>query len=256
MEAAKEDTMFRTLLFALTLGVLLAVSQGCATSCAVDPDPTPASLVPEDLVGATEVDADPGSPSVAPDAKPPQEDASVESPARRCDSRLLLTEIMVDPRATADTRGEYIELFNPTSTGVDLRGWQLDDGRHPPHTFASDDPLLIGPRELALIAPSADTYANGGLEPLAVVRSFTLPNSAGLVRLVDPCGNPVVRVRYDTRAPWPRSRPGHALELVSELADSAQPASWRRATSRMASGDRGSPGTAKWLEIRTGSAGR
>ncbi|GMV42793.1 MAG: hypothetical protein AMXMBFR64_45090 [Myxococcales bacterium] len=236
-------------LFALSLS--LALAAGCAASCGalgdlheVPLEPAPAADVP--------------LPDVAPLAAPLGADPAPEPPAppSACGAPLLVTELMIDPRATADNRGEYFELHNPGEHDVDLRGFRLDDGRHAPETFAGDAPLLLTAGGFAVIAPSEDVDANGGLTPLIVTRTFALPNEAGLVRITDPCGAVVVRVRYDTRAPWPRGKAGFALELVGPTADPSRPQSWRRASQRAASGDRGTPGWATWAKGSAAAAAR
>lgn len=222
---------------------------GCATSCGALGDLRDAPLEPGGApASAGGLDAQAASPSLPrPEALTGTAAAAAEEPpVLACGVRLVISELMIDPRATADNRGEYVELYNPGPVGVDLRGFRIDDGRHSPDTIGGELARTIPPGGFAIIAPSDDRDANGGLEPVAVVRSFSLSNAAGLVRLHDPCGGVAARVRYDTRAPWPRGRAGVAVELVAKDADPQLPQSWRRATARMSSGDRGTPGWASW----------
>lgn len=233
------------------LFISLALAAGCAASCSALGDLQEAPLEP-----ATVAPVPDGAPVVeVGDAAPPPEQPEPEpaSPPA-CGAPLVLTELMIDPRATADNRGEYLELHNPGELDLDLRGFRLDDGRHAPETFGGELPLLLPSGGFAVIAPSSDADANGGLDPLVVTRTFALPNEAGLVRIFDPCGAVVVRVRYDTRSPWPRGKAGVALELSGPDADPSRPQSWRRATRRAPSGDRGTPGWAPWARPATARA--
>lgn len=247
------------LVFSMLLALAAAFAGGCATSCGALGDLQDAALQPLDPPPAA---PDAAAPAAAPPARaaaPPAQGAAPPEPPpppASCGARLVVSELMIDPRATADNRGEYVELFNPGPAAVDLRGFRLDDGRHAPDVLGGERSLEIPAGGFAVLAPSDDEDANGGLSPIAVVRSFSLSNAAGLVRLHDPCGGVAARVRYDTRAPWPRSRAGVALELSSPDADPQRPQSWRRATARTASGDRGTPGWAPWPSSRASRGAR
>ena len=66
---------------------------------------------------------------------------------------LLISEIMVDPAAITDTRGEWFELYNPGLDPINLRGLELGDDGSNRHRFDSD--LLILPGEFLTLARSA-----------------------------------------------------------------------------------------------------
>jgi len=90
-------------------------------------------------------------------------------------SDLLISEIMINPAALADSQGEWFELFNPTDQQINLLGIELGDDGSNRHRFDSD--LLILPGEFLTLARSADP----GFTPDYVYSNFTLSNSSDQV---------------------------------------------------------------------------
>jgi len=50
-----------------------------------------------------------------------------------CASRIVITEVMADPKGKTgphypEDRNEFVELYNPTDTAINLNGWTIDDG--------------------------------------------------------------------------------------------------------------------------------
>ena len=87
-------------------------------------------------------------------------------------SDLLISEIMANPSALPDARGEWFELYNPTDQEINLRDtWIGDDGRDS-HKIETD--LLILPGEYLTLARSVDP----GFSPDYVYDNFTLGNGA------------------------------------------------------------------------------
>lgn len=58
---------------------------------------------------------------------------------------LVINEVLADPSQN-DADCEWVELFNPGSTGVDLRGWRFEG------KLLSDTSLIIGPEGFLLLA--------------------------------------------------------------------------------------------------------
>jgi len=94
-------------------------------------------------------------------------------------SDLLITEVMANPAALSDSRGEWFELFNPTDEQINLLGIDLSDDGSNRHRFDSD--LLILPGEFLTLARSADP----GFQPDYVYSNFTLSNSSDEIVLRD-----------------------------------------------------------------------
>ncbi|MDY0061529.1 MAG: hypothetical protein RBU45_17090 [Myxococcota bacterium] len=82
------------------------------------------------------------------------EGAIPDCPLRECD--LFISEVLPNPEGT-DGPAEYIELFNPLETDVDLRGCVLElvPGTDNPktHTVLSNDPVVVPSRGFLLLGP-------------------------------------------------------------------------------------------------------
>lgn len=147
---------------------------------------------------------------------------------------LVVAELMVNPKAVADTAGEWVEVANSSSEPVGLDGVSL----------------VVGTRQCALggrlaargrivVARSADTTTNGGLVP-DFTCSITLTNSGARVGLVARSAD-IDAVDY-TGFVVPD---GASLNLDPRAHDATAndaAASWCAATSVYGAGDRGTPG--------------
>lgn len=92
---------------------------------------------------------------------------------------LLITEVMANPAALSDSRGEWFELFNPTDEQINLLGIDLVDDGSNRHRFDTD--LLILPGKFLTLARSADP----GFQPDYVYSNFTLANTSDEIVLRD-----------------------------------------------------------------------
>lgn len=86
-------------------------------------------------------------------------------PARLGD--VVISELMVDPAAVADTQGEWIELHNPTGDMFDLQGCVIDDGGSALRAIA--DPFALAPGGFKAIARSASAgFATSATMPMSL----------------------------------------------------------------------------------------
>ena len=83
-------------------------------------------------------------------------------------SDLLISEVMANPAALSDARGEWFELYNPTTEVINLHEVTIGDDRH---KIESD--LLVLPGEYLTLA----RYLDPGFTPDYVYDGFTLGNS-------------------------------------------------------------------------------
>jgi hypothetical protein len=98
-------------------------------------------------------------------------------------SRIVITEVMADPRGVTgvhmpEDRNEFVELYNPTDTTIDLLDWTIDDGDAVDRLRAWTDSSILNPESLligttlldpghyaAVLDPEyTDTAALGGYE--------------------------------------------------------------------------------------------
>ncbi|NCF37929.1 MAG: hypothetical protein GWP56_16365 [Gammaproteobacteria bacterium] len=96
---------------------------------------------------------------------------------------LLISEVMVNPGAVSDTRGEWFELYNPTTEEINLRNITIGDDGGDSHKIETD--LLILPGHFLTLARNGDTTLNGGLSADYVYDDFTLSNSGDEILLHD-----------------------------------------------------------------------
>jgi len=104
-------------------------------------------------------------------------------------SDLLITEIMANPNAVGDSRGEWFELYNPTSDTYTLNGITLSDRGTDFHTITSSAALIINPGEFFVLGRNANELLNGGYVADYVYSNFVLSNSEDEIILTDTIGN-------------------------------------------------------------------
>jgi len=157
---------------------------------------------------------------------------------------LLVTEFMKDPSAVSDTRGEWIELFNPNLFPVDVEGWVLSDlGTDSTVLTNGGNGIVVPPRRAAVLARNADPTLNGGVTVLATYSGFTLGNGADQIILTDLAGQLVDLVDYLDGPTWP-DRAGASVSLSTRAwltghDDVAR--AWCEGESLMLGGDLGTP---------------
>lgn len=151
---------------------------------------------------------------------------------------VVINEIMYNPAASSDETGEWVELYNPTASVIDLDGWILRDNAANLHMIAG---LTIEPGGYVVLGRS--TSANGGAPvDQAYGDSFKLSNGADAVMLENPEGEIVDEVSYDAVAPWPADTAGVSIELKAFALDNTLADSWEHAVLPFGDGDLGTPG--------------
>jgi hypothetical protein len=186
--------------------------------------------------------------SAGPDTRMPM--PPKELAPSRCGKSVTLTEIHPDPKRVKDRFGEFIEVYNDSNSRVDLTGWRLSDGDRDSHIIAAASALVVEAHSFAVLGSSADKAINGGIDVDYEYTNFRLSNHSDRVRLEDPCGKVVFDLSYPQPTGWPKLRSGRSVELTTAPSKKGV-ARWRLATKRIRSGDRATPGTARWYRKRT-----
>lgn len=119
----------------------------------------------------------------------------------------------------------WLELYNRSTSPVDLTGWELDGGIQ--YTFSPGKTIPAG----GYLIVADDTAFLRGLYPsLDIVGDFGGRLSGKTERIVlrDPSGNPADEVRYYDHGKWPEYADGggSSLELRSPDADNTKAGAW------------------------------
>jgi len=152
-------------------------------------------------------------------------------------SDLLITEVMANPLAVSDARGEWLELFNPTQQSINLSGAVLSDSGSGEHIIPGDTSIVIDPGDYFVLARNGDTAINGGVVADYVYGSdFSLSNSSDEI-IFSNGSNELLRLDYG-----PGFAPsGFSMELINAV---MLPGNYAASSSQYGLGDWGSPGSA------------
>ena len=168
--------------------------------------------------------ADPGEPPPLPPAVP----------------RLVISEIQSNPLLHDDRAGEFVEVVNLAREPVRLADLSLllpSGVRAVPVRPAAP---LLHPGEIVLLTPM-------GAQPgEAAVKGMRLPNDAGRLELFWRQTRVDV-AQWHKKPPWPKPRPGQALERLRPTQDGESGRAWRRSQSVLNGVERASPGRVDWL---------
>ena len=167
---------------------------------------------------------------------------------------VVITEIMQNPAAVADTAGEWFEVYNATSQAIDLNGWTIADAGTDRHHIQTPngEPLWLPAGGYLVLGRNADASTNGGVLVAYRYAGFTLGNADDEIILLDAAGTEIDRVAYDGGPAFPNPD-GAAMALIQLDLDNALGANWRTAPDPWpgSAGDRGSPGATNPVIIPT-----
>ncbi|MEM6342597.1 MAG: lamin tail domain-containing protein [Bacteroidota bacterium] len=168
---------------------------------------------------------------------------------RFCDSTpppIIINEIAYRPNTSYDTK-DWVELYNPNNTAIDLSGWELHDSQNyykiPPGTIiVAGGYLVIAQEQFSFFTKYGASLPNN----ISVVGDldFGLSGDGEWVALLtdDRCW--VDGLKYNDSYPWPLEPDGQGptLALIDPRFDNALAASW--APSDWGGASLGSPGAA------------
>ncbi|MFQ6103844.1 MAG: lamin tail domain-containing protein [Candidatus Glassbacteria bacterium] len=153
--------------------------------------------------------------------------------------QVVINEIMMDPDASSDSKGEWIELYNDSDSVINIDGWILRDAGRDRHIIQAGGALDILPGNFLTLGRSADSTENGGYDPDYVYSNFILSNEEDEVVLAGAAEDVIDSVAYGFGWPF---RKGASMELISPGLDNTDPASWGPAEAPFGHGDLGTPG--------------
>lgn len=151
---------------------------------------------------------------------------------------VIISELMANPNAVSDSNGEWIELYNTTSTAIDINGWTLADLTGS-HTIASS--LNIPANSYVTLCRKSDPTINGGTTCNYQYSSISLNNSSDTITLSN--GATVIdSVSYDGDFP---SDAGKSMQLNSDFFNATSnddSVNWCSSSATYGDGDYGTPG--------------
>ncbi len=159
--------------------------------------------------------------------------------------KLIITEIMADPDASSDDKGEWIEVYNPGSQNININGWTIKDTGGEEHKLKNPGPLWVPATGYLVLGRTTNTNDNGGTPVAYAYDKVTLDNSSDDLILLDEKLKVVTSIAYNVSSGW-KIVAGSSLSLSSNTADPSQSSSWCVETSTWtgSKGDRGTPLTA------------
>jgi len=155
---------------------------------------------------------------------------------------IIITEIMKAPDAVSYTLGEYFEVYNSTSSDIDMNGWIISDDGTDSHTISSS--VMVPAGGYSVFAINSDSGTNGGFTADYVYSGISLADADDAI-ILSFGGTEIDRVAYDDGVTFPDSA-GASMELHLFYYDSVSNdfgSHWGAATTAFGAGDLGTPGT-------------
>lgn len=165
----------------------------------------------------------------------------VASQTSTSSSSVIVNEIIQDPKAVSDTKGEWIELYNAGDADVDINGWMIRDNGSNMHVIDNGEPLVVPAMGYLVLGRNVNEEENGGAPVDYAYSNFTLGNSGDEIILLDADSLEVDRVEYDGGPEFPDPA-GASMELDSPELDNNVGSNWHTAATPYGDGDLGTPG--------------
>lgn len=163
---------------------------------------------------------------------------------------IIVTEVMQNPSAVADSAGEYLELFNTTGAAIDINGWTFTKAANAAtFTVSEIGGLSIPAGGFLVLGNNGDFGTNGGVTVDYVYPSgYFLGNGTDSIIVSDVALTEICRVEWDNGATFPDPA-GASMNLDSgsfTLAASLDGTNWCETalTQIGGTGDFGTPGAA------------
>ncbi len=160
---------------------------------------------------------------------------------------LVITEIMANPASVDDSWGEWIEIYNTTTSTIKLDGWVVEDPAGDKHTIAANGKLEIKARSFLVLGNHPEQTENGGVkEDYSWKNEILLDDTGGTIKLI--AGNTEVDVVAYGESDFPPTPEGASLQLDSSAIGSSdgatkndEGANWCVSTTLLSGGDAGTP---------------
>jgi len=161
------------------------------------------------------------------------------------DFHLIITEIMPNPTAVSDSRGEWFEILNVDTIVIDLNGWTIMDQGNDTHLITTS--IEIAPGQYMVLGRNGNEAENGGYDADYIYSSFQLGNTEDQIIILDGDEKIVDDVSYGNAFPYSS---GVSMYLKNITYNSNLDTNWAASFSTYGNGDMGTPGRA-WDDTST-----
>ena len=156
---------------------------------------------------------------------------------------VVITEIMQNPSAVADSVGEWLEVYNNSSRQFDLRDWILNDASGETHIIEGDSAILLNPGAYVTLGNQRDSLRNGGVSHLYSYpgQSFSFDDTEDQILLLSPDSVVIDSLVWGDTLNFPRAE-GSSVALEAPQLDNANGDNWCVSSESFGLGDLGTPG--------------
>jgi len=141
---------------------------------------------------------------------------------------ILISEIMYNSSLNFDTK-DWIELYNPQTTTVDISGWLLKDFEDD-HIFSVPEGVFLSSQSCLVICKDSSSFKTHFPDVDNLIGNTDYGFGRGdQVRLYDSGGGLVDSVAYGITDLWPQDADGegYSLELINVFNAVSQPENWQ-----------------------------
>ena len=165
---------------------------------------------------------------------------------------IIMTEIMPNPAAVADSNGEYFELYNTTTASIDIQGWIIKDDASASETHTIGSSLVIAANSYIVLGNAATL--NGGITLDYTYSDISLGNSGTDGLILECAGTMIDQVIWDGSFPY-ASGVSMELSVTTLNATSNDSATnWGAAITTYGDGDKGTPGATNDFTLSTATS--
>ncbi len=153
---------------------------------------------------------------------------------------IIVTEFMANPTQISDSNGEWFELYNTSSSAIDLNGWEFRDN-NATEEISVPDSLVIQPGGFLVFGVNADFSTNGGVNVDYEYSSSIVLNNSGDYIVLTTGAVEMDRAHYNFVSPSGRSNaldPDYNHYVLNDDTDA-----WCFGTMPYGDGDKGTPGS-------------
>ena len=153
---------------------------------------------------------------------------------------IVINEIMQNPSAVADYKGEWFEIFNTTNSAIDINGWTISDDGSDSHIINNGGSLIISALGYLVLGRNAVFATNGGVFVDYQYSGIILGNVDDELTLLDGLLE-IDHVAWDDGNTFPDPT-GASMELINPFLDNSLGVNWVEAPAQFGIGDSSTPG--------------